>query len=260
MARRGTEKWREQEWGDACATAKITIDWIKADPSYGQKLVRLTVDRRAVPAFRALAEVFVRWRYVIDPTQTGAFNCRHIGSDPKKPWSSHAWATAVDVNWQQNPDGSRLVTNMPQGMLDEIDVIVCADGTPVWRWGGDWDRDPSTSESYYDAMHFELWSTPSEIEAGPIVDPAAGGRLMMKGPCYYFEGADGMTAAAYMATDVSRGFATAAAGEAREAAAAGIVVIAVGGPAGKTLTAAKVPHKLVKGADRKATYRAVAGM
>lgn len=172
MPRRGTEAWRTAEWGEACSTAKTTIAWIPIDPTYGQhKRVRLTVDRRAVEAFEAMARVIIRHRYVVDPTQTGAYNCRHIGSDPRRPWSSHAWATAVDINWRQNPDGKRLVSDMPKQMVDEICALACVDGTPVFRWGGDWDRDPDTNHTYYDAMHFEVWATPDELAAGPIADP-----------------------------------------------------------------------------------------
>lgn len=169
MANRGSEAWRNDNWGAACSTDKTVIDWIPARD--GQKRVRLTVDRRAEDAFRALARVIVRHSYIVDPTQTGAYNCRHIGSDPNRPWSSHAWATAVDVNWRQNPDGKRLVTDMPAQMLNEIHALHTATGVPVWRWGGDWDRDPRTGHTYYDAMHFELWATPAELETG-VVDPA----------------------------------------------------------------------------------------
>lgn len=98
-------------------------------------------------------------------------NCRHIGNDPKRPWSAHAWGIALDINWKQNPDGSRLVTNMPKGMVDDLEALTCFNGQPLLRWGGDWDRDERTSHSYYDAMHFELISTPEEISQGVIVDP-----------------------------------------------------------------------------------------
>jgi len=255
MVARGSERWREEKWGDACATAKTTIVWIGADQSTGQKEVGLTVDRRAVPIFRAAAAVIARHRYLVDRTQTGAYNCRHIGNDVNRPWSSHAWATAVDINWRRNPDGSRLVTDMPAAMIDDLQALTCADGTPCWRWGGDWDRDPRTGHTYYDAMHFEAFATPDEIASGPICDPGA---AMLAGPVFYFEGADGMAACAWMATDRARGLATASAAEAAEAAKLGLEVIAVGGPAGRTLAAAGVAHTVRSGSDRAATYRAVA--
>lgn len=134
----------------------------------------LRVDHRIVGAVQALNEVLVkRHGYDVHPTyptgDTGSYNCRHIGNDSSRPWSSHAWATAIDVNWNQNPDGSRLRTNIPRAAIDDIHRISTKNGAPVWRWGGDWDRDPRTDHSYYDAMHFEIHATPQELSTGIIV-------------------------------------------------------------------------------------------
>lgn len=108
----------------------------------------------------------------VDPGDSGMYNCRHIGNDPDRPWSTHAWAGALDANWRTNPDGSRLITDMPVAMRDDLHALRTKSGAPVFRWGGDWDRDPRTDHSYYDAMHWEIAATPAEIASG-ILDPGS---------------------------------------------------------------------------------------
>lgn len=167
MATRGTERWRRTHWGEPCRANLGTVTVGRA--------VGLKVDRRALAAFAAFETVRARHGYDVRPAypagDTATYNCRHIGNDPRRPWSAHAWAIAIDVNWRTNPDGSRLVTDIPPAMIDDIHAIACAGGAPVWRWGGDWDRDPRTGHSYLDAMHFEVIATPAELAAG-IAGPA----------------------------------------------------------------------------------------
>lgn len=117
-------------------------------------------------AWTMVSAIMTAYGYYVDITQTGFYNYRHIGNDPNKPWSAHAWATAGDFNWRQNPDGGRLITDMPGAMLSEIMSIETASGAPVYRWGGDWDRDPSTGHSYYDAMHIEGIAHPLDLATG----------------------------------------------------------------------------------------------
>lgn len=81
--------------------------------------------------------------YRVRKEDTGAFNCRRATGS--RSLSKHAWGVAVDVNWQTNPFGSRLVTDMPswfvQLWLDE-----------GWGWGGNWRRKK-------DAMHFSKFES-----------------------------------------------------------------------------------------------------
>ena len=96
-------------------------------------------------AVASIKRIEARWRahggnaaYAIRTADTGAYNCRRATGSPS--WSKHAWGVAVDVNWQTNPFGSRLVTDMPDWFvrlwLDE-----------GWGWGGNW-------RGKKDAMHF----------------------------------------------------------------------------------------------------------
>lgn len=168
MARRSTELWWRQHWGPPCQLHDPTIVHIRGQP--------FRTDGRMVAAWEALDTVFARHNIVVNPPfprgDSGMYNCRHIGNDPNRPMSVHAWAGALDRNWNQNPDGSRLVTDLPQHVINEVHALRTKSGAPVFRWGGDWDRDPRTDHSYYDAMHFEITAAPAEIRSG-IIDPYA---------------------------------------------------------------------------------------
>jgi hypothetical protein len=127
--------------------------------------VRVEVGTRVTEAVAALGEVLQAHDYHVRSGDTGAFNCRKItgGSD----WSLHAYGIAVDVNWNTNPYRTdHLVTDMPRAMIAAVYRIVTKDGERVWRWGGDWDGNPATGHSSYDAMHFEVVASPEELRAG----------------------------------------------------------------------------------------------
>lgn len=141
-------------------------------------------------AARALGAVLTRYGYDVGVSfgkggDTGTYNCRRIGGGTSGAWSAHAWGTAVDINWQSNPDGSTLITDIPRGAVDEIEALYCVDAAgnrwPVWRWGGDWDRNDGTGHSYYDPMHFEIIARPEWLERG-VYDPnTEGGNMINTG-------------------------------------------------------------------------------
>jgi hypothetical protein len=126
-----------------------------------------------IPAYQALDDVFRRWEFDAGEGDTGAYNPRPItgGTD----WSLHAYgpgdqfsfwwglkvttALAVDVDWNNNPYGPRLITNMPRKMVDEIEAIRTVNGKQVWSWGGDYTGSK-------DAMHFEIVCTPADLATG----------------------------------------------------------------------------------------------
>lgn len=71
--------------------------------------------------------------------QGGCYVPRHIGRDPGRPLSMHAWGLAIDVNVGTNPPGARSRQD-PR--------LVAAFERWGFRWGGRW--------SPPDAHHFEL--------------------------------------------------------------------------------------------------------
>ena len=132
-------------WAPACDSGGMeTI-------SFGDAGARVTVDRLTVPIWRAVEAIFAKYRYTIRRSDTGAYNCRQITGG--SGYSLHAYGIAVDVNWQSNPYGPNLVTNMPAGAIREIEALN-VNGQPVVRWGGRYSGNK-------DAMHFEVIVPPA---------------------------------------------------------------------------------------------------
>ena len=138
-----------QLWAPPCQSAKTTVDL------YGEG--RVTVDNRTLEAVGALNAVLAKWNYWTRKEDTGAYACRMITGGTN--YSLHAYGIALDINWQSNPYGPTLITDMPQGMVDEIKAIRTNDGDVVWRWGGDYSGNK-------DAMHYEVVASPAELTAG----------------------------------------------------------------------------------------------
>jgi hypothetical protein len=121
----------------------------------------------AVAPFQVWEQIRAKHGYAMDGTDTGIYNCRHMRHDPAAPMSVHSWGMALDANWLQNPAGSKLVTDMPRAMINEILSLKTASGAWVFRWLGDIDRDGiSTDQTYIDAMHFEVMAHPLDLKTG----------------------------------------------------------------------------------------------
>lgn len=158
-----TDLRRRQAWGAPCATSatggKVVIDGrtFRCHPS-------------AVPAFQAWEQVRSVYEYRLTGNDTGTFSCRHMQHNPALPMSVHSWGRALDVNWLENPAGSKLVTDIPKGMIEALLEIRTVSGARVFRWGGDWDWDGDSSDhTYVDAMHWEVVAHPLDLATG--IDP-----------------------------------------------------------------------------------------
>ena len=143
------------------STAELRILWAPACTApfarlnlYGEGVV--TVDVLIVDAVKALNAVLIDWDYRTR-RDTGAYNCRQITGGTN--YSLHAYGTAIDINWQTNPYGHHLITDMPIGMIEAIEGIRTAGGVQVWRWGGRYSNNK-------DAMHFEVVASPAELARG----------------------------------------------------------------------------------------------
>ena len=144
------------------STAELRILWAPACTApfarlnlYGEGVV--TVDVLIVDAVKALNAVLIDWDYRTRRADTGAYNCRQITGGTN--YSLHAYGTAIDLNWQTNPYGHHLVTDMAIGMIEAIEGIRTAGGVQVWRWGGRYSNNK-------DAMHFEVVASPAELARG----------------------------------------------------------------------------------------------
>lgn len=144
------------------STAELRILWAPACTApfarlnlYGEGVV--TVDVLIVDAVKALNAVLIDWDYRTRRADTGAYNCRQITGGTN--YSLHSYGTAIDINWQTNPYGHHLITDMPIGMIEAIEGIRTAGGVQVWRWGGRYSNNK-------DAMHFEVVASPAELARG----------------------------------------------------------------------------------------------
>lgn len=152
MATRHTTSQLRRLWSPACPTGdmRTVTMWTGA---------KIVVHRLMVDAFEAVDAVMYRHRYRPRAPVTGAYNCRRITGGTG--YSLHAYGIAADFNWDTNPyrsDGV-LVTDMPAVMVADIKRISVADGTAVFRWGGDY-------RSVKDAMHFEGVLSPTDMRRG----------------------------------------------------------------------------------------------
>lgn len=147
------------DWAPPCATSRmVTIP-------FGVHGARITVDRRVVPLAMAFAAICAKHGYAIRPGVTGAYNCRPITGG--SGYSLHAYGTTWDVNWDRNPYGPNLVTDMPPAMIREIEALRTGNGKQALRWGGRY-------SSVKDAMHFETIVTPADLATGIVGGPTTG--------------------------------------------------------------------------------------
>jgi hypothetical protein len=159
-ATRGTNAWRLEAWGEPCEITEVPAAIYEGGP-------KCQINAAILEAFCQLGAVFVRHGYVV--RRIGAYNCRKITGGTTM--SAHAWGIAVDINDDTNPYRlDRLVTDMSPAMIADVLAIRTRDGVHVWRWGGNWDGDPDTPHSNYDAMHFEMMATPAELARGFTAD------------------------------------------------------------------------------------------
>ena len=125
-------------WGAPCQQQRTTITLSNG--------VRVTVASGIAELTKMLMNECIRRGYVIRPADTGAYNCRKIAGTNR--WSNHAWALAVDINWQLNPMRKPLTTNIPNWMVQLFNRFGFA-------WGGHYSGTPDT-------MHFEFMGNPNQ--------------------------------------------------------------------------------------------------
>lgn len=139
-----------KDWGEGCFHGpKLAITL------YGGGVV--TVRPAIGDAVLALDAVLRSFRYQAFANDTGGYNCRPKTGSTET--SNHGRAIAIDIDWNQNPYGAVLHTNMPRAMVDDICAIRTNNGQQVWNWGGNWSGNK-------DAMHFEIVCKPSDIATG----------------------------------------------------------------------------------------------
>ncbi len=107
-------------------------------------------------------------------------NCRPITGGTKL--SLHAFGIAADISWRTNPYGRVLITDMPRAMVEAIEAIRTKSGHRVFRWGGDWNDNNVQDDKPYDAMHFEIVASKTEMSSGIDWGTVAGGQPVGPAP------------------------------------------------------------------------------
>lgn len=136
-------------WAPACTGPFTRIDL------HGEG--RISIRAGTEDAWHALNACLIGHDYRTRRADTGAYNCRKITGGTG--YSLHAYGIAADLNWQTNPYGPTLVTDMPAEMVDAILRIRTRNGVAVFRWGGNY-------RTNKDAMHFEIVCTPADLSTG----------------------------------------------------------------------------------------------
>lgn len=117
---------------------------------------RVTVRPSAWEAVDALNACLIAWNYQTRYADTGAYVCRQKVTG--NGYSLHAYAIALDLNWQSNPyGGSRH--EIPTALATAICKIRTKSGAQVWNWGGFW-------SGTRDWMHFEIVCAPWDLATG----------------------------------------------------------------------------------------------
>lgn len=109
--------------------------------------VAVSVRRELAPLVAVLLDVTAAKGYRLKPGYCGGYNCRPIGGT--RTASNHSWGLAVDINWTDNPMGSRFISDIPPA------VVAAWEGCGFY-WGGRYSGRP-------DAMHFEFIYRPADV-------------------------------------------------------------------------------------------------
>lgn len=134
-------------WPNCQASKMVTI--VAQDQTTGENYdIRVTVRREIAQMVVDLLEA-TDALYDVDQHDTGAYNCRPIGGTSTA--SNHSWGLAIDINWENNPQGTFHSEIPPAVVAMWID---CGFG-----WGGFYGR------ALPDTMHFEYLGTPASVAA-----------------------------------------------------------------------------------------------
>lgn len=130
---------QQKGWGAPCAQARTVIKLSNG--------VTITIATGIARLTTLILNECLRRGYAIRDADTGAYNCRKIAGT--NVWSNHAWALAIDVNWQTNP----FTTGTQHDIPDWVAKLFNRYG---FAWGGDY------FGGKRDYMHFEFMGSPAK--------------------------------------------------------------------------------------------------
>lgn len=131
---------QDKGWGTPCTQSRTTITLSNG--------VRITVASRIARLATLVLNEIIRRGYAIRQVDTGAYNCRYISGTTV--WSNHAWALAIDVNWQTNPYTTKTVTDKPDWLFKLMNRYGFANGADY--------------SGKHDWMHHEFMGSPDQAD------------------------------------------------------------------------------------------------
>ncbi len=133
----------------AANLVRVPVSSLPGWPAYPGVVVKtVTLHRLVAPVLLATwAEVVRRGLASKLKTYNGAFVGRHMGHDPARPLSVHAFGAAIDLDAAWNGYGVPI-----ERMQIDRDVVQVFEECG-WTWGGRW------TGAYADGMHFQ-WTDP----------------------------------------------------------------------------------------------------
>lgn len=138
-------------WGPGwpnCQPSKMKTV-VAQDQAPGQNFdIRITVREEIAQMVAYLLEA-TDAVYDVNQHDTGGYNCRPIAGTSRA--SNHSWGLAIDINWEDNPQGQWTHCVIPPAVVAMW--IDCGFG-----WGGFYRGLP-------DLMHFEYLGTPASVAA-----------------------------------------------------------------------------------------------
>lgn len=149
-------------WGGNCGGAPKTRFLLQgAGTVTGQSSsIYVTVHTRSLRAWEALSDIMEQLNFKVKLGQTGGYVCRKIAG--KSSWSNHSWGTAVDINWNDYPQGRRASPGDPIYDVAQRAVnLRTNNGKTIFRWGGVW-----SGSTQPDPMHFEVCCSASDLATG----------------------------------------------------------------------------------------------
>jgi hypothetical protein len=132
---------KSKGWGDPCTQGRTTITLTNGRADHGGQPDRAAVHagpERDHPDAATSSGRSIRW----------AYNCRYISGTTV--WSNHAWALAIDVNWQTNPYTRSTITDKPDWLFKLMNRYGFANGADY--------------SGKHDWMHHEFMGTPTQAD------------------------------------------------------------------------------------------------
>lgn len=152
-------------WGKNCGDApKSYLQFASANDPWQADRIALTVHTHSLKAWAALIQIIRAEQYELKLGQCSSYSCRRVrraDGTYSTSWSNHSWATAVDLNSKDLPQGRKAPSGHPVWRVAQKAVgLRTNNGQPIFRWGGNW------SGTTADPMHFEVCCKPADLATG----------------------------------------------------------------------------------------------